>query len=128
VQREKKNRLSTGVIGKGHIFLCNMDGMAQCIELTTGKDKWMERLKPTGASGEIWGSSIMAGENIYVMNQSGDTLVLKADPEKFELIATNPLKELSNSTPAISGGEIFIRTHKALWCIRERASERAALR
>jgi outer membrane protein assembly factor BamB len=127
VQREKKNRLSTGVITKGHVFLCNMDGIAQCLELMTGKDKWSERLKPTGASGEIWGSTIMAGDNLYVVNRSGDTLVMKANPEKFELVSTNPLKEMSNSTLAISDGEIFIRTHKALWCISEKNSERAAL-
>src|SRR6185503_6960604 len=48
VQKEKKNRLSTGVVRQGHVFLCNMDGMAQCIELATGKDKWLERLKPSG--------------------------------------------------------------------------------
>ncbi len=128
VQKEKKNRISSGVIAKGHVFLCNMDGVAQCIELATGKDKWQERLKPTGANGEIWGSTVMAGDNIYVVNKSGDTFVFKANPAKLELISTNPLNEPSNSTPAISNGEIFIRTHRGLWCISEKNSERAALR
>lgn len=127
VQKEKKNRISSGVISKGHVFLCNMDGVAQCTELATGKDKWSERLKPTAANGEIWGSMIMTGDNIYVVNQSGDTFVIKANPEKLELVSTNPLGEPSNSTPAISNGEIFIRTHQALWCISEKNSERAAL-
>jgi len=40
--------------------------------------------------------------------------VFEANPEKFELVATNPLSEPSNSTPAISNGEVFIRTHEAL--------------
>jgi outer membrane protein assembly factor BamB len=128
VQREKKNRISTGIITQGHLFICNMDGIAQCIELSTGKDKWLERLKPTAATGEIWGSTIMVGENIYVMNQSGDTIVMKANPEKFELVSTNPLKDLSNSTPAVSNGEIFLRTDRALWCISEKNSERASVR
>jgi outer membrane protein assembly factor BamB len=127
VQKEKKNRISSSVISKGHVFLCNMDGVAQCIELATGKDKWLERLKATAAKGEIWGSMIMAGDNLYVVNQSGDTFVLKANPEKLEVVATNPLNEMSNSTPAISNGEIFIRTHQALWCISEKNSERASL-
>ena len=128
VQREKKNRLSTGVITSGHVFLCNMDGIAECFELQTGKEKWTERLKPTGGTGEIWGSMVMAGGQLYIVNRSGDTIVMRADPEKFELVATNPLKELSNATPAISNGEIFIRTYKALWCISEKNSERASLR
>ena len=100
--------------------------MAQCIELATGKDKWLERLKATGAKGEIWGSTVMAGDNIYVVNQSGDTFVFKANPEKLEVVATNPLNEPSNATPALSNGEIFIRTDRALWCIGAQGSARAA--
>jgi outer membrane protein assembly factor BamB len=120
VQREKKNRISTGVVSKGHLFLCNMDGIAQCIELKSGIEKWSERLKGTGPSGEIWGSMVLAGDNIYVVNQSGDTFVLKADPLKLELVSVNPLKDKSNSTPAVSNGEIFIRTYHALWCIDDK--------
>ncbi|HWN97608.1 MAG TPA: PQQ-binding-like beta-propeller repeat protein [Methylomirabilota bacterium] len=126
VQKEKKNRISSGVISKGHVFLCNMDGVAQCIELATGKEKWNERLKATAAKGEIWGSTVLVGDNVYVINQSGDTFVFKANPEKLELVATNPLNEMSNATPAVSNGEIFIRTHQALWCISEKNSERAS--
>ena len=128
VQKEKKNRISSGVIAHGHVFLCNMDGVAQCVELATGKDKWIERLKPTGANGEIWGSTVLVGDNVYVVNKSGDTFVFKANPAKLEIISVNPLGEVSNSTPAISNGEIFIRTHQALWCISAKISERAALR
>ena len=126
VPKEKKNRISSGVVSHGHLFLCNMDGMAQCIELATGKDNWLERLKATGAKGEIWGSTVMAGDNIYVVNQSGDTFVFKANPEKLEVVATNPLNEPSNATPALSNGEIFIRTDRALWCISAQGPERAA--
>ncbi|HMJ90616.1 MAG TPA: PQQ-binding-like beta-propeller repeat protein, partial [Candidatus Acidoferrum sp.] len=117
VQREKKNRISTGVVSKGHVFICNMDGVTQCIELATGNEKWNERLKGSGAKGEIWGSSVLAGDNIYVINQSGETFVFKANPEKLEVVATNALGEPSNATPAISDGDLFIRTHQALWCI-----------
>lgn len=128
VQRERKNRISTGVVSKGHVYICNMDGLAQCIELATGKEKWNERLKASGAKGEIWGSTVMVGDNIYVINQSGDTFVFKANPEKPEVIATNALNEPSNSTPALSNGDMFIRTHQALWCISEKGNQRAALR
>jgi len=40
-------------------------------------------------------------------------------PEKLESIATNDLGEASNSTPAVSDGQIFIRTFKGLYCIAE---------
>jgi outer membrane protein assembly factor BamB len=120
VQRERKNRLSTGVIHGGHVYVANSDGVTQCIELATGTEKWNERLRGSGAKGEIWGSAILVGDNIYVTNQSGDTFVFKANPEKLEIVSANPLGEMSNATPALSNGDIFIRTHQALWCIGER--------
>jgi hypothetical protein len=50
------------------------------------------------------------------MNQGGDTFVFKAEP-KFELLATNSLEERTNSSVVISGGDIILRTHEALWRI-----------
>ena len=117
VKREKRHLLSSGVIKGRHLFISNTIGVAECRELATGRQVWEERLPATGANGETWGSMILVGENLYVVNQSGDTFVLRANPEKFELLATNPLKEQCNTTPAVSQGELFIRTHQALWCI-----------
>jgi hypothetical protein len=42
--------------------------------------------------------------------------VLKASP-KFEVLATNSSPETTMASLAMSNGEIFIRTHKNLWCI-----------
>jgi hypothetical protein len=64
---------------------------------------------------------------VYVTNQSGDTHVVRASP-KFELLASNPVGEYSNSTPAVSDGAIYLRTHKSLWCIgRPAAASDSAL-
>ena len=48
-------------------------------------------------------------------------IVLAAKP-KFEILATNSLGggEQTNSSLAVSNGEILIRTHKHLWCIAEK--------
>ena len=114
-----KNRLGSGVIAGGHIYVLNTEGIAECMELKTGKSIWAERLKGSGKKSESWSSMVLVGENIYVQNQSGDTIVLKASP-KFELVALNSLgDEMTNSSQAVSNGEIFIRTFKTLWCIGE---------
>jgi outer membrane protein assembly factor BamB len=128
VKREKKHYLSSGVIKDKHIYISATVGVAECRELATGKVLWEERLKSTGPKGETWGSMICVGDKLYVVNQSGDTFVLRANPEKLEQLAVNSLGEHCNTTPAISNGEIFIRTHNALWCISEGNSARAALR
>lgn len=128
VKREKRHRLSSGVIQDGHIFVSNTIGVMECMDVATGKQTWEERLKAIGASGETWGSMIAVGDKLYVVNQSGDTFVVRANPKQFELLATNPLKDRCNTTPAVSNGELFIRTDKWLWCISEKNSERASAR
>ena len=60
---------------------------------------------------------VLSGDRIYVLNQASDTMIIKASPQ-FERLATNPLGDgMCNASHAISNGEIFIRTHKHLWCI-----------
>jgi hypothetical protein len=53
--------------------------------------------------------------------RNAETLVFAASP-KYELLAVNSLGsgESTNSSLAISNGDIFIRTFKHLWCITEK--------
>ena len=55
----------------------------------------------------------------YATSQDGVTFVFKPSPEKWELLARNSLGEASNATPAVSNGQIFLRTHTQLFCIAE---------
>ena len=81
-----------------------------------------------GPKNESWSSMILSGDKIYILNQSGDTIVLRASP-KFEVIGVNSIgNELTNSTLAVSDGEFFIRTHQNLWCIGEAQSRTNAAR
>jgi len=117
-QRMKKHTIGSPIVKNGYVYLNVTDGFLHCYEFATGKLMWEERLPSTGASGQTWASGVLAGDRIYVVNQSGDTVVLRAAP-KFEVIATNPVGESSNSTLALSNGEIFLRTEAALYCIAD---------
>lgn len=105
-------RVGSGVLVGDHVYILNAIGTAECIEVKTGKTLWSER-----AGGSAWGSMAAADGRLYVTTQQGETLVLAAKPT-FELLSRNPLGEQSQSSPAFSNGEIFIRTYKHLWCIR----------
>ena len=89
-------------------------GTLECLDPVTGDIKWTERL------GSFWGSIVAINGRCYVTSQDGQTFVFKPSPEKYESLARNNLGEGSNATPAISNGEIFIRTHKTLFCIAEK--------
>ncbi|HEX7898315.1 MAG TPA: PQQ-binding-like beta-propeller repeat protein [Planctomycetota bacterium] len=100
------DRLYQGIAGPGRV---------ECVDPKTGKPAWQD---PAGG-GVYWGSVVLAAGRLYATNQKGATIVFKPNPEKFELVATNELNEMCNATPAVSDGQIFIRTHKALYCVAE---------
>ncbi len=113
-----KQRIGSGVIYQGHLYILNTPGTAQCIRLENGETVWEQRLTGTGPRSESWASMVLAGDKIYVNNQGGDVFILKASPT-FELIATNSLSDgIMNASVAISDGGLFLRTEKHLWCIR----------
>ena len=62
---------------------------------------------------------MLADDKLYVTNEEGLTTVLKAGP-KFEVLAENNLNDYTLSSPAISDGQIFMRTAQYLYCIGKR--------
>jgi outer membrane protein assembly factor BamB len=111
--------IGSGVISRGHIYQVTTMGFAQCLDLQTGRTLWEERLTGSGARNASWSSPILAGDRLYVPNQNADVFVLRTGP-KFECLATNSIgSEQMNASLAVSGGDVFIRTHKNLWRIGE---------
>jgi outer membrane protein assembly factor BamB len=118
-QARSPQRIGSGVVHKGRVYIHNDPGTATCLDLKSGELIWQERLRGVAASGQNWSSVLLSGDKCYTINQGGDCFVFRAGP-KFELLATNPLGERSNSSIVPSNGELFIRTHKSLWCIAEK--------
>ena len=117
-KRAKKGRLGTGVIKNGLYFHINMDGLAECIEVATNKQIWLERLPVKGAKGDSWSSSLLVGDRVYFVNQAGEVHVVKASPE-FEVVASSVTGEKTNSTLIASKDALILRTWEGLWCISE---------
>jgi outer membrane protein assembly factor BamB len=109
-------RIASGVVHDGHIYIHDDPGIATCLDLKNGETIWKERLKGAGRTGTNWSSVMLADGKCYTITQGGDCFVFRASPE-FQLISVNSLGERSNSSIVPSNGELFIRTHEALWCI-----------
>ncbi len=123
-----KTGIGSGVIHDGHIFIMTGGARVQCLDLKTGNEVWLETARGKGATGDSWSSMTLADGKLYVLNQGGDCVVLKASP-KFELLAANSLgNERADSSVAVSNGDLFIHTHKHLWCVSEGGVRKTALR
>lgn len=106
-------RIGSGVLLDGHVYMVNENGVVQCIEALTGNELWKDRLP--GVS--IWASPIAVGDRIYVTDQDGSTFVFAARADRLELLAANRIGESSNSTLALADGKLYLRTSKSLLCL-----------
>ena len=66
----------------------------------------------------FYASPAAAAGRIYLVDQQGTTLVLKAG-DTPEVIATNRLEDKIDASPAIAGRQLFLRGEKYLYCIEE---------
>jgi outer membrane protein assembly factor BamB len=61
-----------------------------------------------------YASPVAADGKVFVASASGKVTVLKADAQ-WEILATNDLDDEVWATPAIAGGNLYIRTRNALY-------------
>jgi outer membrane protein assembly factor BamB len=96
------------------VYVVRDNGVVHALDVKTGAVVWgPERLK-TGAYSS---SPVLVDGKIYITSENeGTTTVFAAGP-KFEILAENPLDDYCLASPAISDGQIFIRTDKFLWAI-----------
>ena len=102
----------TPVIYQGHLFSIRDDGIASCVDLKTGDVKWQERL----FSANVKVSPVAGDGRIYFLSGQGNCYVVEAAP-KLKILATNELNEATLSTPAMSAGQVFIRTEGSLYAV-----------
>jgi outer membrane protein assembly factor BamB len=107
----------TPVTDGQYFYSVNDRGILYCLDAKTGREIYgRQRVKP----GTYSSSPVLADGKIYLSNEDGVTSVVKAGP-KFEILAENSLDDYTLSSPAISEGQIFLRTAQALWVVGKRA-------
>jgi outer membrane protein assembly factor BamB len=114
--QENKNpqRVGSGVLVDGYLYILNEDGIAWCLDAVTGERKWEKRL-----GGRSWSSMSHVDGRLYAINMDGTTFVLEANPAECKVLAENHLDELVRASHAFSDGKILIRTYQHLWCVAE---------
>jgi hypothetical protein len=60
--------------------------------------------------------TLLINDLVYCLADDGTMFLLKSSGA-FEILARNSLGEECHATPAVSRGQLFIRTTEHLWCI-----------
>lgn len=111
-------RVGSGILTGGHVYIVDENDVPHCYDVQTGEDKWQGAKRP-GSGAQMWGSMVHAEGKLYLLMRNGETIVFAASPT-FEVLAVNKLSGGdTNSSLAISNGQIFVRTFKNLWCIEK---------
>jgi outer membrane protein assembly factor BamB len=101
---------SSPLIAEGYIYTVTNEGVASCIDASSGQIEWRGRL-----AGNYTASPVMAGRRIYFLNTEGVVTVIGAGTD-FKVLAENSIGESSVGSPAIAGNRILFRSVGHLWC------------
>jgi len=101
------------VLHEGHLYWVDDSGIVYCIDAKTGKQVQRKRIRD-----RFYASVVLIGGKLYAVSRFGGTYVLKATPE-LEQLAHNTLDDKSDfsASPAVSRGQLFLRSEKFLYCI-----------
>jgi outer membrane protein assembly factor BamB len=117
----KGSNVSSPVYHDGYLYWANdHGGVVFCQEAATGKVVYQQRLDPP--CGIIYASALLAGDKIYYVSQVHGTYVVAASPT-YKLLAHNVFaddKSRTNASPAVSDGQLLLRSDQYLYCIGKR--------
>lgn len=106
----------TPVTDGKYLYVVNDRGIVFCFDAKSGAEIYSgQRI----AKAIYSASPVLVDGKLYITNEEGLTTVMKAGP-KFEVLAENKLDDYTLSSPAISEGQIFLRTAGTLYCIGQR--------
>jgi outer membrane protein assembly factor BamB len=113
------------VLHDGKLYMLTDSGMLSCLDASTGKPFYERTRLPKPYS--FKSSLVLVKDRLYMASENDDVIVVKAG-EQFEVIATNTLADQSFiATPAVSGGDLYLRSETHLFCVRE-SGKQAGLR
>ena len=97
------------------LYTVSDQGIASCIDATTGKPHWQERL-----GGSYSASPVLVGGLIYFQAEDGTTTIVKAD-KAFTKVASNQVKGKTYASLAPVEGALLLRTDSRLLRIEREA-------
>ena len=133
-----RSRIGTPLVDGEYMYWVS-GKIANCVDAKTGKRVYQQRLSRSTTSrnqdrqgelgggrrrfggrrgGQDYSSLVAAGGKLYYTTRSGELYVLNLG-SKFQELAKNRFDDGGDfsATPAISNGEIFIRSSKNLYCV-----------
>jgi outer membrane protein assembly factor BamB len=114
-ERSFNGVIPSPLVYQGVLYLVKNGGILETLDAETGEVLHRGRLRD--AIGGYSASPVAAGGLVYFASEDGVVTVLEAGRE-WQVAATSDLGEPIFATPALSGGEVFLRAGASLYCFR----------
>jgi len=110
------------VLHGGKLYMLTDNGQLSCLNAATGEPHYLQTRLPKPYN--FKSSPVAVNGKLYLASENEDVIVVKMG-ETFEVLATNTLKDQTFiATPAVAGGEIYLRGQNHLFCVRGAAASR----
>jgi len=106
-------RVPTPLHYRDIVYQLNNGGILTALDSRTGVARKVGRME--GAIDNYYASPVAADGHIYLVSESGKAPVVQAGPD-WIVKTVNDLDEPCYATPALSGGRLFLRTTRSLYC------------
>lgn len=104
------------VLHDGKLYMLTDNGMLSCLDAAIGKPYYAQQRLPKPYNFKA--SPVAVNGKLYLAAENGDVIVVKLG-ETFEILATNSFSDhVFIASPAVSGGSMYLRSDKSLFCIR----------
>lgn len=111
--------ITSPIVFGEHVYSVDDRGIASCVRASDGHLVATRRL----AGGRFYASPVIAGNKLYAVSREEGVLVLSADESLAQLahnrFAADP--SIFNATPAVSQGQLFLRSDRFLYCLGKRS-------
>jgi outer membrane protein assembly factor BamB len=109
----------TPAIRDGRVMICGDKGMMSCLDLKTGQTLWEDSLPKN--RNRYSSSPIIVDDHVLLTREDGHSWSIAwpgAKGDSLTILGEGTVDEMTVATPVCLDGEIFLRTHDALWCIQ----------
>jgi outer membrane protein assembly factor BamB len=119
--------MATPLLEGGYIYSPCSYGQFRCLKADTGERMW-ETFAPTAGKSMRWGNAFIVknGVRCFLFSETGDLIIAKLTPEKYEEISRAHLLDPTNpdpgrlvvwSHPAFAHKSVYARNDKEIVCV-----------
>lgn len=109
--KDLKINLSTPALVSGFLYNHGPNRNYVCVDASNGQTKWTQ-----SGFGEQVSTTIVVGEKLVVVTDTGELLILKPNPNRYEELARMQVCGKTWNFPAFADGKLYVRDQREIAC------------